>query len=80
MERYIVDAADSGMRLVYYHLLSVVTEQAPDALVAFIRVGVHHPLTAVANILASAGNLIDPETLRKFFHFQDGEHNPAASV
>jgi len=77
----IVDAAENAPRLewiaqqedlalVYYHFLSVLSEQGPGAEVAYSRGGITYSLTPATHILEEDGHMLHSDWVRKFFHFR----------
>ncbi|MBR2657765.1 MAG: hypothetical protein IKD58_15010 [Loktanella sp.] len=77
----IVDAAETAPRLewiaqqedlalVYYHFLSMLSEQGPDAEVAYSRAGRTYSLTPATLILEEDGHMLHSDWVRKFFHFR----------
>ena len=65
-----VAAQRTNTAFVYYQFLSLLDREAPDAKVAFMRGGIEHPLTTVADILAVDGGMLHSDKVRKFFHFR----------
>ena len=63
-------AQRDDVAFVYYHFLSILASQEPDAKVAYVRGGVEYPLTSASSILARDGDILHSEWVRKFFHFR----------